>query len=62
MMERDDFIVENGNVATHLVRNALDGKEQDLFCSVMSLLSPNSKEARDDVTVIVVFFQTEIFP
>lgn len=56
MMERDDFIVEDDNVATHLVRNAFGGKERDLFCSVMGLLPPDSKEARDDVTVIVILF------
>lgn len=58
MMERADFVVEQENVATHLVRNAFGGKDQNLFCSLMSLLPPNSKEARDDVTVIVVLFST----
>lgn len=56
MMERADFVMEQNNVATHLVRNAFGGKDQHLFCSLMSLLPPNSKEARDDVTVIVVLF------
>lgn len=56
VMEREDFVVEQDNLATHLVRNAFGGKEHDLFCSVMSTLSPDSKQARDDVTVIVVMF------
>ncbi|KAJ5347902.1 uncharacterized protein N7506_001155 [Penicillium brevicompactum] len=56
VMERDDFIVKDDNVATHLVRNAFGGKERDLFCSVMSLLPPDSKEARDDVTVVFILF------
>ncbi|KAJ5726223.1 uncharacterized protein N7483_007580 [Penicillium malachiteum] len=55
-MEQEAFIVEHDNIATHLVHNALGEKERDLFCSVMSLLSPDSKEARDDVTVIFVLF------
>ncbi|KAJ5930963.1 hypothetical protein N7466_006456 [Penicillium verhagenii] len=55
-MEREAFIAEHDNIATHLVQNAFGGKERDLFCSVMSLLPPDSKEARDDVTVIVVLF------
>ncbi|CAG8424846.1 unnamed protein product [Penicillium salamii] len=56
VMEREDFVVEQDNLATHLVRNAFGGKEHDLFCSVMSTLSSDSKQARDDVTVIVVMF------
>lgn len=55
-MEREAFIVEHDNIATHLVHNAFGGNERDLFCSVMSLLPPDSKEARDDVAVIVVLF------
>ncbi|KAJ5949973.1 hypothetical protein N7454_001557 [Penicillium verhagenii] len=55
-MEREAFIAEHDNIATHLVQNAFGGKERDLFCSVMSLLPPDSKEARDDVTVIVALF------
>ncbi|KAJ5614394.1 hypothetical protein N7528_008048 [Penicillium herquei] len=56
LIERDDFIAEEENVATHLVRNAFGGKDENLFCSLMSVLPPSSKEARDDVTVIVVLF------
>lgn len=56
MIERADFVVEEKNVATHLVRNAFGGKDRNLFCSLMSLLPPNSKDTRDDVAVIVVLF------
>ncbi|KAI3531029.1 protein phosphatase 2C [Colletotrichum filicis] len=52
---REDFVVENDNPATHLVRNALGGKNTDLFTSMLSLKSPDSKQARDDITAIVVF-------
>lgn len=51
---RDKFVVENKNAATHLVRNAFGGCNTDLFCSMMSLKSPDSKQARDDTTAIVV--------
>ncbi|KAJ5333098.1 uncharacterized protein N7506_006881 [Penicillium brevicompactum] len=53
---REKFVVENENAATHLVRNAFGGSNTDLFCGMMSLKSPDSKQARDDTTVIVVFF------
>lgn len=56
VMDRNDFIVEDDNIATHLVRNAFGGKERDLFCSVLGLLPPDSKEARDDVNVVVILF------
>lgn len=55
-MEQEAFIVEHDNIATHLARNALGGNVTDLFRSVMSLLPPKSKEARDDMTVMVVVF------
>lgn len=54
-VSKDEFVVENGNAATHLVRNAFGGRNTDLFCSMMSLKSPDSKQARDDTTAIVVF-------
>ena len=53
---RANFVVEEKNLATHLVRNAFGGILRDLFCSVMSTSPPDSKETRDDVTVIVVLF------
>lgn len=53
---REEFVVENENAATHLVRNAFGGRNTDLFCGMMSLKSPDSKQARDDTTAIVVFF------
>lgn len=56
VMQQEDFSVEHDNIASHLARNALGGKETDLFRSVMSLLAPKSKEARDDLTVMVVLF------
>jgi pyruvate dehydrogenase phosphatase len=60
IVEREHFTVEDSNVATHLVRNAFGGKQRDLFCSVLSTKSPDSKEARDDVTVVVVVFHDSV--
>jgi len=50
------FVVEDKNVATHLVRNALGGKERDMVCALLTLPSPYSRRYRDDLTVEVIFF------
>lgn len=42
----DRFVVEDENVATHLVRNALGGRDRDLVCALLSLISPNSRRYR----------------
>lgn len=50
------FVVEDKNVATHLVRNALGGKDRDMVCALLTLPSPYSRRYRDDLTVEVIFF------
>lgn len=55
IVPRHEFVMENENAATHLVRNAFGGSNTDLFCGMMSLKAPDSKQARDDITAIVVF-------
>ena len=50
------FVVEDKNVATHLVRNALGGKDRDMVCALLSLPSPYARRYRDDLTVQVIFF------
>ncbi|KAL9047108.1 MAG: hypothetical protein Q9214_000234, partial [Letrouitia sp. 1 TL-2023] len=52
----DRFVVEDKNAATHLVRNALGGKDQDMVCALLTLPSPYSRRYRDDLTVEVIFF------
>lgn len=42
------FVVEDKNVATHLVRNALGGRDSDLVCALLSLVSPTSRRYRYD--------------
>ena len=42
----DRFVTEDKNVATHLVRNALGGKDRDMVCSLLSLVSPYSRRYR----------------
>ncbi|GIZ43388.1 hypothetical protein CKM354_000661600 [Cercospora kikuchii] len=50
------FVVEDKNAATHLVRNALGGKDQDTLSALLTLPSPYSRRYRDDLTVQVIFF------
>jgi pyruvate dehydrogenase phosphatase len=50
------FVVEDKNAATHLVRNALGGKDRDMVCALLTLPSPYSRRYRDDLTVEVIFF------
>ncbi|KAL8731309.1 MAG: hypothetical protein Q9166_003533 [cf. Caloplaca sp. 2 TL-2023] len=50
------FVVEDQNAATHLVRNALGGRDQDMVCGLLTLPSPYSRRYRDDLTVEVIFF------
>jgi pyruvate dehydrogenase phosphatase len=53
------FVVEDKNCATHLVRNALGGKDKDMVCALLTLPSPYSRRYRDDLTVQVIFFGEE---
>ncbi|KAI9671861.1 MAG: hypothetical protein M1831_003389 [Alyxoria varia] len=50
------FVVQDKNVATHLIRNALGGANQEMLCALLTLPSPYSRRYRDDLTVQVVFF------
>ncbi|OCL08015.1 protein serine/threonine phosphatase 2C [Glonium stellatum] len=54
--QNDRFVVEDKNAATHLVRNALGGKDQDQLSALLTLPSPYSRRYRDDLTVEVIFF------
>ena len=40
------FVVEDKNVATHLVRNALGGKNTDMLCALLTLPSPYARRYR----------------
>ncbi|KAK4205613.1 phosphatase 2C-like domain-containing protein [Triangularia verruculosa] len=52
----DGFVVEDLNVATHLVRNALGGKNREQVSALLTLPAPFSRRYRDDLTVQVIFF------
>lgn len=53
---KDRFVVKDKNVATHLVRNALGGSNDEQVCALLTLPSPFSRRYRDDLTVQVIFF------
>ena len=40
------FVVEDRNAATHLVRNALGGRDGDMVCALLTLPSPYSRRYR----------------
>lgn len=40
------FVVEDRNVATHLIRNALGGGDRDMVCALLTLPSPYSRRYR----------------
>lgn len=40
------FVVEDKNAATHLVRNAMGGKDNDMVCALLTLPSPYSRRYR----------------
>jgi pyruvate dehydrogenase phosphatase len=54
--EDERFVIEDKNAATHLVRNALGGKDKDMISALLTLPSPMSRRYRDDLTVQVIFF------
>lgn len=43
---KDRFVVKDNNVATHLVRNALGGKNEEQVCALLTLPSPFSRRYR----------------
>ncbi|KAI8670945.1 PPM-type phosphatase domain-containing protein [Fusarium keratoplasticum] len=53
---KDRFVVKDKNVATHLIRNALGGTNDEQVCALLTLPSPFSRRYRDDLTVQVIFF------
>ena len=44
--EDERFVVEDKNAATHLVRNALGGKDRDMVCALLTLPAPYSRRYR----------------
>ncbi|OZJ04499.1 hypothetical protein BZG36_02257 [Bifiguratus adelaidae] len=53
------FILKDTNAATHLIRNALGGADEDMLCATLSIPPPMSRRYRDDITVTVMFFNAD---
>lgn len=51
-----NFVYQDDNVATHIIRNALGGGDTDRLYGLLSLPYPLSRSYRDDISVTVVFF------
>ncbi|CAK7899762.1 [Pyruvate dehydrogenase [acetyl-transferring]]-phosphatase 1, mitochondrial [[Candida] anglica] len=55
------FLLEDRNVSTHLIRNALsNGGSREQTSMLISIPSPVSRRYRDDLSVTVVFFGKDV--
>lgn len=50
---------QDANAATHLIRSALGGNDQEQVSLLLSIPAPMSRNYRDDLTVTVVFFGSQ---
>ncbi|WVQ76422.1 hypothetical protein IAR50_006089 [Cryptococcus sp. DSM 104548] len=50
------WIFEDDNSATHLIKNSLGGADRELRQQLLSLRKPGVRAARDDTTVVVLWF------
>lgn len=48
------FVTEDNNAATHLVRNAMGGKNKDMVCALLTLPSPYSRRYR--LVSLLIFY------
>lgn len=55
-----NFVVKDDNAATHLVRNALGGKDEDMLRGLLTASPPKSRQMRDDISVQVIFFGQDV--
>ncbi|KAI1145412.1 putative pyruvate dehydrogenase [Nemania diffusa] len=51
--------VQDENLAVHLLRNALGGNHHELIASRLAYSAPYCSQVRDEMTVLVVFFNTQ---
>jgi pyruvate dehydrogenase phosphatase len=52
-----DFVFVDENIATHVIRNALGGKEESKMQALLSLPTNHSRRHRDDMTVTVILWE-----
>ncbi|KAJ1551016.1 hypothetical protein HK096_003647, partial [Nowakowskiella sp. JEL0078] len=53
--EISDWVYEDANAATHLIRNAFGGSVENVG-KLLAIPSPYSRKYRDDITATVLFF------
>ena len=56
-VDENNFVVEDENVATHLVRNAFGGGDHETLLGLVGAQAPLSRSVRDDITIQVIFFE-----
>ena len=61
-VKEENFVVEDENVATHLVRNAFGGGDHETLLGLVGAQAPLSRDARDDITIQVIFFEDKAEP
>ncbi|KAI1122453.1 pyruvate dehydrogenase [Nemania abortiva] len=52
--------IQDDNAAVHLIRNALGGNHHELIASRLAFTPPLAENVRNDMTVQVVFFNTDV--
>lgn len=57
--EEERTTTQDDNAAVHLMRNSLGGNHHELIAGRLAFGPPFSRRIRDDITVQVVFFNTE---
>lgn len=45
-IKEEDYVVEDENAATHLIKNAFGGGDRELLCGVMTAPAPLSRDVR----------------
>ncbi|WWC57904.1 uncharacterized protein I303_100439 [Kwoniella dejecticola CBS 10117] len=50
------WVYEDSNSATHLIRNAIGGEDRELRRQFMSMKKPGARSVRDDTTALVIWF------
>lgn len=51
----EEYIFEDGNLSTHLIRNALGGAKREQVSVLLSIPAPLSRKYRDDVSFFLPF-------
>lgn len=52
-----NWAFKDGNLSTHLIRNAFGGGDEIKLRKLLSIPAPYSRRSRDDVTVTVVWWE-----